>query len=351
MVEVVYQGKTFTRNADESVLECLLRNHQDVSHSCRSGVCQTCMMQVDSSQATEGLYQSGIKPQQAAQGYFLPCKSFPKARLELVKGSPGLGFFQATLVDKKVFNSSVFSLTLSVPDNKLEQENNGGGFTFAGGQFINILKDKNCIRTYSIASATPQNDNDKSTIELHIKRYKDGKFSQWAFETLDAGSTISLQSPAGNCYYTHNFSDKSLQLFAMGTGLSPIIGILKTALANNHQPPIRLIAGSRLASELYYFDEISALAEKHPSLSVTYLYQERDAEFDRDYGFEVLESDFYEYATRNTNESNGIDRFDKNAAIFICGSESFVTKLRKKCFLAGADFKNIQADIFLPGKT
>ena len=347
MTQITYQDNQFELLDKESVLDCLLRNHQEPSHSCRSGVCQSCMMQVDSNSAAEGLCQSGLSPQKIDAGYFLPCQSFPKADLTIVDHPPDTTH-TARVVEKKIFNSSVFSLTIEIPPSE-------NTFSFHGGQFVNIIKDKECTRSYSIASATNstpdcRHENSAQVIELHIKRYESGAFSEWAYSSLESGDTLTLQSPVGNCYYNDGFQAMPLQLFAMGTGLAPIVGVLKTALSREHKQPIRLVAGAKHSSDLYYLEELNKLANKYPHLSVTYTAQVFDdsekvvsSKYDK---INIEEANFYDLAV-NTDNIDPQSQFNKNAAFFICGAESFVTKLRKKCFLAGASLSNIHADIFL----
>jgi len=371
MPEVIYQGNAYQSQEGETVLKTLLRHQEPVSYSCQSGVCQACLMQAspDSEYADGTLFQSGLTEQQKQQGFFLACQTQLTSSLSINDESTALKTFTATVIDKKIYNSSIFSLVLSVDTDKA---NPSDRFIFHGGQFVNLVKSSDCIRSYSIASAsnidTAASDNTQQ-IEVHIKCYDQGEFSQWAFNDLNISDSIQIQSALGTCYYTQAQQNQPLQLFAMGTGLAPIIGVLKTALNHQHNRPIWLVAGAKQASDFYYLEELNAIAKKHSHVSVSYIAQHFSEEKTTDTNqptltslrqqfnsIQFIEDDYYRYTTtppdsnNNHSESKNDQSFNKDALFFICGSESFVSKLRKKCFLAGTNLTNIYADIFLAAK-
>ena len=85
MAKVRYAGGEYELGPGESVLDCLLRRGIPISNSCRSGVCQSCLMK-----GTQGTVparaQAGIKDTLRAQGYFLTCQCVPEGDLTLVQG-------------------------------------------------------------------------------------------------------------------------------------------------------------------------------------------------------------------------------------------------------------------------
>ncbi|WP_050816831.1 2Fe-2S iron-sulfur cluster-binding protein [Rickettsiella massiliensis] len=72
MTEVSYQTKKYTLEDSETVLEGLLRQKIAYPHSCKSGVCQSCLSELVAG-SMDPVWQSGLDSQLIAQNYFLPC--------------------------------------------------------------------------------------------------------------------------------------------------------------------------------------------------------------------------------------------------------------------------------------
>lgn len=331
-MEIQYAGEVFELSDGESVLECLLRHNVKIQHSCRAGLCQSCMLrvandndQVNAQQASQ-LYQKGLNRPLVEQGYFLACQSYPKLPVSIASTQSALVEYQAVVISVENVNPDICII-------KLKINNNSRPFSYRGGQFVNIWRDPQIIRSYSIASA----DND-DTIELHIRRYPDGRFSRWASDDLDIGETLTVQGPNGSCYYSDDCKNRPLQLFAMGTGLAPIMGVLRTALAHDHRSQIHMVVGARHSELFYLLEEIDTLARHHNNLNVSLIALE--GQLPTKSNCNAFLTDYYSYCTDD-------EFFDVTAATFICGSESFVGKLRKRCFMIGANLSDIKADIFL----
>jgi ferredoxin len=82
MPTVRLEGASYTLADGESVLAGLLRSGVAVNHSCKAGVCGTCMMRVLSG-SVPARAQAGIKDSWKARGYFMPCVCIPEEDLEL----------------------------------------------------------------------------------------------------------------------------------------------------------------------------------------------------------------------------------------------------------------------------
>lgn len=333
-MKITYGKSIYYGEDGESVLDCLLRNEESVPHSCQAGVCQSCMLQLDDKSDGKSdeksdqdalIFQQGLAAPLVEQGYFLPCQSYTRSSLNIIAGTSQASQCSLKVIEILYLPDSVCVLTLRALGDK--------PFPFRGGQFINIWKDPKSVRTYSIASA----DN-SDHIELHIKLYPNGAFSQYVFHKLLIGDELQAQPARGLCYYDGQSEKKSLRLFAIGTGLAPMLGILRTALGKGHQHAIELVFSSRDAEDLYCLKELSELAVSHANLQVVCLAQ--NGELEKYDGIQFELADIYEFAVAK-------ERFDANAMHFLCGPDSFVGKLKKKLFLAGADLASIRADAFL----
>ena len=166
-----------------------------------------------------------------------------------------------------------------------------------------------------------------------MRRVPDGRISGWVHDELKAGAAVEVSTPIGNCFYTAAAQDRPLLLLGTSTGLAPLYGILRDALAQGHRGPIHLLHGALNADGLYYRNELRALASAHPPLTYRAHAIESNAdEVDRtplDQAALALTKSFAEWT------------------IYLCGAPALVNGLRKKLFLAGASMRNIHADAFL----
>lgn len=313
MPVVHYQNATFEASESKSVLEALTDAGIDIPNSCHAGACQSCKLQ-----ATEGelpaLSQQGLSGAEKQLGYFLSCQCFPTHDITIAEATSSHRY-SAKVLSKNLLNDSVMQVTLDAP------------FAFLSGQFVNIIHG-DITRSYSIAS-TPASE----IIELHIKKLPGGLFSGFAFESLSVGDTLVLQGPFGKCIYNADAS-QPLMLAGLGTGLAPLLGILRTALNAGHTGPIHLVAGAKHPSGLYHVEELLELARQHSNLNVDFVTQEGSSDAS-------TEVDIYQFCKASHPST-------KDYAVFLCGAPSFVNKLKKQSFLLGANMADIHADSFTP---
>ena len=164
------------------------------------------------------------------------------------------------IIDKKKLNSDVLYLKIDAP------------FKFKPGQFINIYKNDSTSRSYSIASVDDEND----FLELHIKLIRNGLVSEWLHESIKVSNTITIDGPNGDCYFQPKTNQQSILLLCIGTGLAPIIGILKKAIANNHKGKITLMIGANLSAQFYLLDELKQLVKENLNICVILIFREGD---------------------------------------------------------------------------
>jgi ferredoxin-NADP reductase/truncated hemoglobin YjbI len=98
---------------------------------------------------------------------------------------------------------------------------------------------------------------------------QNGALSNWLLDALEVGAEIDLQGPNGSCHYQPQGADRNLLLIGTGSGLAPLVGIARSALAAGHAGPIHLYHGSSTRDGLYLVDELRALAARHPNFHYT----------------------------------------------------------------------------------
>lgn len=317
MTVVFYDQTKVTVSDDESVLDGLLKNNINVNYGCKNGVCQSCMMQ-----ATDGTIpnqaQKGLTEMQIKQGYFLACQCHPTEELFISSEEVGQPLIDGVVVSKELLSPSIIQLKIKAD------------LDFQPGQFVNLKNSQGIMRSYSIASLP-----EEGVLEFHIKHIQDGAFSHWVKESLNVNDTLQLQGPQGECYLKTKDNNTPLLLAAMNTGLAPVLGILKQALSSNHTGPISLFIGAKDLSGHYLLDEVAELSEQNENVQLHRVCLEGSSSDSN-----IKEADIYQTIKEELSST-------KDHQVYLCGAESFVKKLKKQCFLAGANMSDIFADAFV----
>lgn len=318
MAMITYKGGNYTCEKDETVLVCLLRHKVFVPNACQSGVCQSCMMK-----AVQGtppkVAQTGLKDTLVAQHHFLACICKPEEDLEVSLYDSSKDWMLAEVLEKSLLNESVVRLRLK-PQHKID---------YMAGQFINIKgQDGTSIRSYSLASL-PTEDY----LELHIKRVPDGLVSNYLHDIVAVGDSLSIMGATGDCFYTNRDQAQPLLMIGVGTGLAPLYGVIRDALAKDHTGSIHVYHGSLATPGLYYIDELRNLANEHESLSYTPCVLHGDAPEGGQQGDiqSVVRTDFPDL---------------KGYRVYICGDPQIVDSIKKQCFMSGASMADIYSDPF-----
>jgi len=319
-IEFITNNKASIRvpiSKSDSVLDALLSKGIDIPYSCKSGLCQTCKMHCLNPDDLPIHSNKNLQTTEQALGYFLPCICKPTKTLKISPISLDTLTHSTKVIERTFVSNKIIRLRLEAL------------FNFKGGQFCNLFKTDQLSRAYSIAS-TPED----GFLEFHIKCITGGAFSEWASTDLNVGDTIKVSAPLGTCFYISANPEQPLLLSGIGTGLAPLLGIIKTALLNKHQAPIDLILGAKNTDDFYLKETLYALSQKHPYLTVHWVAQSVNSTSDH-----FLKDDLYHYVA-------SLYPSLKDHQVFLCGAPSFVTKMQKQCFLSDAAISNIYCDIF-----
>lgn len=227
------------------------------------------------------------------------------------------------------FETCVRAITVLGPDTRTLHLEPPPGFDYRAGQFVQLWRDAQTRRNYSLASV-PALDQD---LVLHVRRVRGGVVSGWIFESLNAGDRLTLSEARGHCYYSAGRAGQGLLLMGTGTGIAPLAAIVRDALAQGHTGPIHLVYGGRDAAGLYLDESLRTLAAGHGNLN----YQARIAPAHPD----DAAADLIEGALALAGDLAGW-------RVYLCGNPGMVEKARVATFLAGAASAEIFADPFLP---
>ncbi|KVL55434.1 3-ketosteroid-9-alpha-hydroxylase [Burkholderia cepacia] len=133
-------------------------------------------------------------------------------------------------------------------------------FAYRPGQFLTLsvpCADATVARCYSLSSAPGIDAAPKIT----VKRVRDGRASNWLCDRVQAGDTLEVLPPAG--VFTPRTLDGDLLLFAGGSGITPVLSILKSALVHG-RGMLTLIYANRDERSVIFRDELRQLAQRHP---------------------------------------------------------------------------------------
>ncbi|OZI57479.1 1,2-phenylacetyl-CoA epoxidase subunit PaaE [Bordetella genomosp. 4] len=131
-------------------------------------------------------------------------------------------------------------------------------FEFRPGQYLTLrtqLDGEELRRSYSICSAPGD-----GVLRVAIKKVDDGAFSSWANQALQAGQMLEVMPPAGN--FTVDFSPEHQRhyvAFAVGSGITPVFSLVKTALSTEPRSRFTLFFGNRASSSVLFREEIEDL--------------------------------------------------------------------------------------------
>lgn len=236
--------------AGETVLDAALRNELPFPHSCRVGGCASCKCELRSGKVrelTESAYL--LSDTELAKGSILACQSIPSSdltiRIELPQTVLG------HIIEQEPLTPRIMRVVIQLT----------APMTYRAGQYglLKLASLGGVTRPYSFAS--PSRIDGK--VEFIIQHEPHGQFSSMVAEKDLIDESVSLTGPFGEC--TLQASNAPLLFFATGSGLAPILAMLRETLAAGDQRPVTLLFGARHANDLYALDELQAMADRWPA--------------------------------------------------------------------------------------
>jgi ferredoxin-NADP reductase len=169
--------------------------------------------------------------------------------------APGAPAFTATAVLAVLDEAAdIKTFRLARPD----------GFEFSPGQFLAVrvqIDGKPHVRCYSVSSAP----HVRGYLEISVRRQ--GLVSGTLHATVRAGSTLTINRAAGQFVYPKG-DDRPLALIAGGIGITPLLSMLRHAVAGDPARPITLLYSARREHDVAFHSELRVLAERHPRLRI-----------------------------------------------------------------------------------
>lgn len=147
----------------------------------------------------------------------------------------------------------------------------GGPFGFLAGQYAQIEFAPDLSRHYSMAN-TPAEER----LLFHLRRTPEGKTSSYVAQQLKPGDRVKVSGPLGSSYLRDKHAGPVL-LVGGGSGLAPMLSILRTLLARDGSARVVLYFGVRSERDVYHERLLAGLAANHGNFSYEIVLSEPDS--------------------------------------------------------------------------
>lgn len=236
---------------------------------------------------------------------------------------------------RKETNDTV-SVALEVPSDLLET------FQYTQGQYLTFRifqEGEEIRRSYSICSSPLDNE-----WRVAIKKVRGGKFSSFANETLSAGATLEVMPPMGK-FHTPLDADKkrSYILFAAGSGITPVMSLIKTILRVETLSQVTLFYSNKSTGSIIFKEELEGLKNKFLGrLSIHYLLSR-----------EKMDAELFQGRLDKIKCQELIGTIPhvlKADEYFLCGPLEMIESVKASLMESGIDKKKIHFELFtIPG--
>lgn len=247
-------------------------------------------------------------------------------------------FHKLKITDLRKETPECISIAFHIPDH-LKNE-----FLFKQGQNITlrtIIEGDEVRRSYSICSSPLDNE-----LRVAVKHAAFGRFSTWANTQLKPGDELDVLSPTGKFYTELDPSHKKHYLaFAAGSGITPVISIIKTALATEPNSSFTLIYGNRNRTNIIFKEELEALKNQYMHrLAIHYILSREKTDAVINYG--RINADKLNQLSEKLVNVKAADE------IFICGPEEMIFSTKNWLIEKGIDSRKIHFELFTtPGQS
>lgn len=222
------------------------------------------------------------------------------------------------------------SVTFAVPDHLKER------FSFKAGQYITIKhshQGQEIRRAYSLCS-TPHS----GLLTVGIKKVPSGIFSVYANELLKEGDQLEVMPPEGRFVLEPSTQTKNYAAFAAGSGITPILSMITTALEKENDSRFLLVYGNRSVEETMFYQDLENLKQRFGTrLMTSYLFSRKKAP---NALFGRIENASVNYLLKNPYGEIAFDHY------YLCGPETMIDTVTQTLVNRGAQKEDIQFELF-----
>jgi ring-1,2-phenylacetyl-CoA epoxidase subunit PaaE len=211
-------------------------------------------------------------------------------------------------------------------------------FRFVQGQHLTLRADidgEDVRRSYSICSAVQD-----GTLRIAVKKAPGGMFSSWANEHVQAGQTLDVMPPMGHFNVALDAGHRKHYVgFAAGSGITPLLSIIKTTLISEPYSHFTLFYGNRSSSAVMFKEELADLKDQFlQRLNLVYVMS-REAQ-----DIEILNGRI-DRSKADALLEHWVDAADIDAA-FVCGPDGMMQAVSESLQAHGVPKSRVKIELF-----
>jgi len=237
-------------------------------------------------------------------------------------------FHALTVSEVKRETPNAVSITFSVPENLKKT------FAFKAGQYITIKHEKDgkqLRRAYSLCSSPKS-----GILKVAVKKVDKGSFSIYANTKLQVGDTLQVMPPTGKFILEPNL--KNYVAFAAGSGITPVLSLIKCTLEEMPQSTFLLIYGNQNIEETMFYSEILELQKQFPNrFTAEFIFSRKEEENSQ---FGRIDRSIVNFFLKNKYQNTTYESF------YLCGPEEMIDEVSATLKHNGINSKQIHHELF-----
>lgn len=340
-VTILPFGETLEMKPDESVLSAILRQGRFVKYGCKHGGCNTCRAQLlDGECRLSDNTSFSLSDADRASGIVLLCSTYfvgDELLVDITETMDDLTEEQyraGQQVQEHVVTVDRFeALTRDIRWLGLRLEE-PADMTFMAGQYVEVAVPGSTDewRSYSMANAPQESDR----VDLIIKVIPGGRFSSALEDKVRLGDTMRLRGPFGQ--FGVRLSHRPMIIVAGGSGMAPILAMLKDLAITGNQRELAFFYGARTDRDLFLLEELDRFASQHPWFTFVPALSEPNGNVETWKGETGLVA---EVLARNIPSTKGYEAY-------LCGPPPMIDAAIDVLLTSGCKERHIYFDRFVP---
>lgn len=240
-----------------NLLQALQAAQVPMSYSCMAGRCGTCRCRVIEGEVLEGQGEQR-RPLDGGEACVLACQTYLTEPCTVEIPEPD----EIVVHPARIVKATVLSIEDMTHDIRRVVLKPAKPIEFSAGQYVQLQFTPEHVRPYSMAGLTAD-----ASFEFHIRLVPDGRVTGHIANTLKPGDAVKVSGPLGSAYLRRKHQGPMLCV-AGGTGLAPILSILRSAVTEGMRNPIHLYFGVRSPRDVYGLAWLEQLQREHAALKV-----------------------------------------------------------------------------------
>jgi ferredoxin-NAD(P)+ reductase (naphthalene dioxygenase ferredoxin-specific) len=258
-MELVVQPNNLRLNihSGQNLLDVLRDNAVPVSYSCMSGRCGTCRCKVTAGELSYSGPESG-RPTTGQDSYVLACQSVltQSCTIEI----PDMD--EVVVHPAKIIKGTVTAIEVLTHDIRRLRIKPAKAMAFSPGQYATLQFTPDHIRPYSWAGLS-----DDDEMEFQIRQVPGGRVTDYVFSTLKVSDAVRISGPLGTSYLRQKHTGPMLCVGG-GTGIAPIVSILRGAMEADMHNPVHVYFGVRSQEDSYDLERLRRIAQEHGNMQL-----------------------------------------------------------------------------------